>query len=88
MTVTDPRQFYQSKYKTIGDIPGIGEATVQILRGMGITTIENLVTIPRKQFIEGGIGEETIDKLQKAARSAISLAFIKGDDLLELRKGE
>jgi DNA repair protein RadA len=84
----DPRKYYQGKYPTIGHIDGIGDATVEKLRTLGITTIENLVTIPERELLAEGIGEETVKKLLTAARKAISLTYIKGDDLLKIREGE
>jgi len=87
MTV-DPRKYYQAKYKTISDIPEIGAATIAKLAEMGVTTMENLVTIPMKELEAGGVSGEQAKKLMDIARKSISLTFIKGDDLLELRKGQ
>lgn len=87
MTV-DPRAYYQAKYKKISDIDDIGEATVAKLKDIGINTMENLVSATPKQLEEVGITGDTAKKLMTIARKTVALTFVKGDDLLELRKNQ
>lgn len=79
------REYYKSKYKFIKDIPGVGDATTSKLREIGFHTIEALATATPKEIISAGVGEKTANKVIKAARKAVSIDFVRADELKKLR---
>ncbi len=76
----------KTKYSTIEDIPGIGPATARKLRELGFHTIESLAMATVRELEEAGIKEKRAFEVISAARSAISLSFIRADELLKMRQ--
>lgn len=73
-------------YKTIEDLPGIGPATAQKLRNLGFHTVEALATATIRELAPAGIGEKKASEIIFAARSSLTLSFIRADELLKMRQ--
>jgi len=76
----------RSKYLTIEDIPGIGPATARRLYDLGFHTVEALAMATVRELEQAGIGEKKAFEIINAARSSISLSFIRADELLRQRQ--
>ncbi|RLI00770.1 DNA repair and recombination protein RadA [Candidatus Bathyarchaeota archaeon] len=73
-------------YQTIEDIPGLGPATVNKLKEIGFKTIESLSTATVAELVSAGIGEQVAEKVIEAARKSRAITFVRGDELVELRR--
>ena len=73
-------------YETIEDIPGLGPATVNKLKEIGFKTIESLSTATVAELVSAGIGEQVAEKVIEAARKSRAITFVRGDELVELRR--
>jgi len=73
-------------YQTLEEIPGIGPATVSKLKEIGFKTIESLSTATVDELVSAGLGEEVAKKVIEAARRSRAITFVRGDELVELRK--
>jgi DNA repair protein RadA len=67
-------------------LPGIGPATAQKLRNLGFHTVEALATATIRELAPAGIGEKKASEIIFAARSSLSLSFIRADELLKMRQ--
>jgi len=76
----------ETKYEHLEDLPGVGPATAQKLRELGFNTVESLATATVKELEPAGIGEKKALDLIRAARSSLSVAFIRADELLKMRQ--
>jgi len=76
----------QKTYETIEDLPGIGKVTAQKLRDLGFHTVEALATATVRELAPAGIGEKKASEIIFAARSSLSLSFIRADELLKMRQ--
>jgi len=76
----------ERKYEHLEDLPGVGPATAQKLRELGFNTVESLATATVRELEPAGIGEKKAFDLIRAARSSISVAFIRADELLKQRQ--
>jgi len=76
----------EDKYESLEDLPGIGPATAQKLRELGFNTVESLATAAIKELEPAGIGEKKAQDVIRAARSTLSLTFIRADELLKQRQ--
>jgi len=74
------------KYERLEDLPGVGPATAQKLRELGFHTVESLATATARELEPAGIGEKKALDVISAARSSISLSFIRADELLKMRQ--
>jgi len=74
------------KYEQLEDLPGVGPATAQKLRELGFHTVESLATATARELEPAGIGEKKALEVISAARSSISLSFIRADELLKMRQ--
>jgi len=74
------------KYERLEDLPGVGPATAQKLRELGFHTVESLATAAARELEPAGIGEKKALEVISAARSSISLSFIRADELLKMRQ--
>lgn len=83
---TDPREFYRTRYQGVEDLPGVGPAIATMLAGGGWKTVQSLATAMASELSKIGIGEETAKKIITAARKSLEIKFIKGDELVKLRK--
>jgi len=78
-------QSAEQKYERLEDLPGVGPATAQKLRELGFNTVESLATATIRELEPAGIGEKKALDVISAARSTLSLSFIRADELLKMR---
>lgn len=76
----------EGKYKRLEDLPGVGPATAQKLRELGFNTVESLATAAIRELEPTGMSEKKALDVIRAARSTLSLTFIRADELLKLRQ--
>jgi len=76
----------EKKYERLEDLPGVGPATAQKLRELGFHTVESLATATIRELEPAGIGEKKAFEVIKAARSSLSVSFIRADELLKMRQ--
>jgi len=74
------------KYLTIESIPGIGPVTAKKLRDLGFNTIESLAMATVRELEQAGIKDKRAFEIINAARSSISLSFVRADELLKMRQ--
>jgi len=86
MTVEEEIETPKRKYEHLEDLPGVGPATAQKLRELGFHTVESLSTATARELEPAGIGEKKALELIRAARSSLSLSFIRADELLKMRQ--
>jgi DNA repair protein RadA len=73
-------------YEKLEEIPGIGPTTVNKLKEIGFKTVESLSTATIAELVSAGLGEVVAEKVIEAARSTRAITFVRGDELVELRK--
>jgi len=76
----------ERKYERLEDLPGVGPATAQKLRELGFHTVESLATAALRELEPAGIGEKKAFEVIRAARSSLSVTFIRADELLRMRQ--
>ncbi|MCK4424334.1 DNA repair and recombination protein RadA [Candidatus Bathyarchaeota archaeon] len=76
----------RKKYEFLEDLPGIGPATAQKLRELGFHTVESLAMATARELESAGIGEKKALTVIRAARSLISVSFVRADELLRMRQ--
>jgi len=76
----------KKKYELLEDLPGIGPATAQKLRDMGYHTVESLAMAAVRELEPAGISEKKALAVIQAARSSISVSFVRADELLRMRQ--
>jgi DNA repair protein RadA len=84
--VSEDLEYYKAKYQILEDLPGIGPATVAKLKEIGFKTVESLGTAAVAELVDAGIGEAMAEKIIDAARKSMAITFVRGDELVELRK--
>jgi len=84
--MSEDLEYYKAKYKTLEDLPDIGPATVAKLKEIGFKTVESLGTAAVAELVAAGIGEAMAEKVIEAARNSMAITFVRGDELVELRK--
>ncbi len=73
--------------RELEDLPGIGEATAEKLRGAGIVSIEKVATAAPHEIAEiAGISVEAAKKAIAAAKGAVVVHFQSGEQFSEKRK--
>jgi DNA repair protein RadA len=76
----------QEKYERLEDLPGVGPATAQKLRELGFNTVESIATAAIKELEPAGISEKKALDVIRAARSTLSLTFMRADELMKIRQ--
>jgi DNA repair protein RadA len=76
----------KKKYQFLEDLPGIGPATAQKLQELGFHTVEALAMAAARELEPAGIGEKKALVIIRAARSSISISFVRADELLKVRQ--
>jgi DNA repair protein RadA len=76
----------KKKYAFLEDLPGIGPATAAKLQELGFHTVESLAMATAKELEPAGISEKKAFAVIDAARSSISVSFIRADELLKMRE--
>jgi len=84
--MSEDLEYYKAKYQTLEDLPGIGPATVAKLKEIGFKTVESLGTAAVAELVAAGIGEPMAENVIEAARKSMAITFVRGDELVELRK--
>ena len=84
--MSEDLEYYKAKYKTLEDLPDIGPATVAKLKEIGFKTVESLGTAAVAELVDAGIGEAMAEKVIEAARKSMAITFVRGDELVEIRK--
>ncbi len=73
--------------KTLQDLPGVGDATLNKLKEAGILSIRTLAMYPLNKLTdEAGIGEKTAEKLVKTAQDIEKMGFKSADKIWEKRR--
>ncbi len=76
----------KKKFEFLEDLPGIGPATAQKLQELGYHTVESLAMATARELEPAGISEKKAFAIIDAARSSISVSFIRADELLKMRQ--
>jgi len=76
----------KKKYEFLEDLPGIGPATAQRLKELGFHTVESLAMATARELEPAGVSEKKALSIIGAARSSISVSFVRADELLRLRQ--
>jgi DNA repair protein RadA len=76
----------EEKYERLEDLPGVGPATAQKLRELGFNTVESIATAAIKELEPAGISEKKAIDIIRAARSTLSLTFMRADELMKIRQ--
>jgi len=84
--MADQTDYYKAKYQTIEDLPSVGPTTASKLKEIGFKTVESIAMATTAELVAAGIGEETAAKVIEAARKGIAITFVRGDELVEIRK--
>jgi len=80
------KQEAKEKYEQLEDLPGVGPATAQKLRELGFNTVESIATAAIKELEPAGISEKKALDVIRAARSTLSLTFMRADELMKIRQ--
>jgi len=83
---SDSIDYYKTKYQSLEDLPSVGPATAAKLREVGFKTVESIAMATISELIVAGIGESTAVKVIDAARKSLAITFVRGDELVEIRK--
>jgi DNA repair protein RadA len=76
----------KKKYEFLEDLPGIGPATAQKLQELGFHTVESLAMATARELEPAGISEKKAFAIIDAARSCLSVSFVRADELLKMRQ--
>jgi DNA repair protein RadA len=76
----------ERRFGSIEEIPGVGPSTVKRLRELGFNTIESLAMATIRELGQAGISEKKAFEIINAARSSVSLSFVRADELLKKRQ--
>ena len=76
----------KKRYLNIEDIPGVTPSIADRLRELGFNTVESLAMATIRELEQAGISDKKAFKIINAARSSITLSFIRADELLERRQ--
>ena len=85
-TQTEASVDKKRKYELIEDVPGVGPATAEKLREMGVHTVESLATATIKELAQAGISEKQSAKVLAEARGSLALNFVRADELIKMRQ--
>jgi len=81
----EQRNYYQTQYKELSDLPGLGPASIKKLQEIGYNTVKSLATAHWRELITEGIGEETAKSVIAAAQKVLDIGFVSGAELMQLR---
>ena len=73
------------KFETLEDL-GLGTTMAKKLREMGLHTVESLGMATVKELEEIGIAKKTAKEIIRKARFSMPFQFIRGDELVKMRK--
>jgi len=79
-------ELLKKHYEFMEDLPGVGPATAQKLRELGYHTVESLAMATGRELEPAGITEKKAFNTIAAARSSMSLSFVRADELFKMRQ--
>ena len=79
-------ELLKKQYEFMEDLPGVGPATAQKLRELGYHTVESLAMATGRELEPAGITEKKAFNIIAAARSSMSLSFVRADELFKMRQ--
>ncbi len=74
------------RYLSIEDIPGVTPSIAEKLRELGFNTVESLAMATIRELEQAGISDKKAFEIINAARSSVTLSFVRADELLEKRQ--
>ncbi len=83
--MTEEPAIEKKRYESLEDLD-IGSATSKKLRELGFHTVESLAMATAKELEQAGISKTNAEKLIRKARSCMPLQFIRGDELVKMRR--
>jgi DNA repair protein RadA len=83
--MTEEPTLEKKRYERLEDLD-IGSATSKKLRELGYNTVESLAMATAKELEQAGISKTNAEKLIRKARSSMPLQFIRGDELVKMRR--
>jgi DNA repair protein RadA len=83
--MTEEPTLEKKRYERLEDLD-IGSATSKKLRELGFHTVESLAMATAKEMEQAGISKTNAEKLIRKARSCMPLQFIRGDELVKMRR--
>ncbi|HDQ05464.1 MAG TPA: DNA repair and recombination protein RadA, partial [Candidatus Bathyarchaeota archaeon] len=83
--MTEEPTLEKKRYERLEDLD-IGSATSKKLRELGFHTVESLAMATTKELEQAGISKTNAEKLIRKARSCMPLQFIRGDELVKMRR--
>ncbi|MEM1506927.1 MAG: DNA repair and recombination protein RadA [Candidatus Bathyarchaeia archaeon] len=76
----------RKRYLTIEEIPGVTPSLAEKLRELGFNTVESLAMATIRELEQAGISDKKAFEIINAARSSITLSFIRADEILKRRQ--
>jgi DNA repair protein RadA len=76
----------RKRYLSIEDIPGVTSSIAEKLRELGFNTVESLAMATIRELEQAGISDKKAFEIINAARSSVTLSFVRADELLEKRQ--
>jgi RecA/RadA recombinase/transcriptional regulator with XRE-family HTH domain len=76
----------KKRYLSIEDIPGVTSSIAEKLRELGFNTVESLAMATIRELEQAGISDKKAFEIINAARSSVTLSFVRADELLEKRQ--
>lgn len=76
----------KKRYSSIEEIPGVTPSIAEKLRELGFNTVESLAMATIRELEQVGISDKKAFEIINAARSSVTLSFIRADELLERRQ--
>ncbi|MBS7606354.1 MAG: DNA repair and recombination protein RadA [Candidatus Bathyarchaeia archaeon] len=76
----------KKRYSSIEEIPGVTPSIAEKLRELGFNTVESLAMATIRELEQAGISDKKAFEIINAARSSVTLSFIRADELLERRQ--
>lgn len=76
----------KKRYLSIEDIPGVTPSIAEKLRELGFNTVESLAMATIRELEQVGISDKKAFEIINAARSSVTLSFVRADELLEKRQ--
>ncbi|MGD9131111.1 MAG: DNA repair and recombination protein RadA [Candidatus Bathyarchaeota archaeon] len=83
--MTEEPTLEKKRYERLEDLD-IGSATSKKLRELGFHTVESIAMATAKELEKAGMSKKTAEQLIRKARSNIPLQFIRGDELVKMRR--
>jgi DNA repair protein RadA len=84
--VEEEESIAKKKYEFLEDLPGIGPATSGKLQELGFHTVESLAMATARELEPAGVSEKKALAIIRAARSCISVSFVRADELLKVHQ--